>query len=161
MQGEHNGNQLTREIRSQGYHGCDTLAREVTTLLRKLYPDVASLPRTPASSQPTAPPPPLIVKSSPCQIRWLLVKQHEKLDETEQAALARLLEGSEEMCLLNRLLHTFLQILRKRQAERLDAWMKEARSSGIKELHSFVARLERDYSAVKAGLSFQWSQGAV
>jgi hypothetical protein len=47
MQGEHNGNQLTREIRSQGYQGCDTLVREVTTRLRKTYPDVASLPRTP------------------------------------------------------------------------------------------------------------------
>jgi transposase len=161
MQGEHNGNQLTREIRSQGYQGCDTLVREVTTRLRKTYPDVASLPRTPASTQPTTPPPPLVVKSSPRQIRWLLVKQHEKLDETEQAALARLLEGSEEMRLLHRLLHTFLQMLRERRAQHLDTWMKEARASGIKELLSFVAGIERDYAAVKAGLTLRWSQGAV
>jgi transposase len=33
--GEHNGNQLTREIRTQGYQGCDTLAREAITHLRR------------------------------------------------------------------------------------------------------------------------------
>ena len=52
-------------------------------------------------------------------------------------------------------------MLRERHAERLDAWMKEARSSGIKELQSFVDGIERDYEAVKAGLSFHWSQGPV
>ena len=35
MQGEHNGNQLTREIRSQGYRGGDTLVRAFVTSLRK------------------------------------------------------------------------------------------------------------------------------
>jgi transposase len=135
--------------------------REVTTRLRKTYPDVASLPRTPASTQPTAPPPPLVSKSSPSQLRWLLVKKREELNETQQRELARLLEGSEAVHMLHRLQHAFLQMLRQRQAERLDAWMKEARSSGIKELQSFVAGIERDYQAVKACLSFQWSQGAV
>jgi transposase len=161
LQGEHNGNQLTREIRSQGYLGCDTLVREVTTRLRKTYPDVTSLPRTPASSQPTAPLPPLVSKSSPRQLRWLLVKKREELDDTERAELARLLEGSEEVRLIHQLLQAFLQMLRERQAERLDAWMKEARSSGIKELQSFVAGRERDYAAVKAGLRLHWSQGPV
>jgi transposase len=161
LQGEHNGNQLTREIRSQGYRGCDTLARDYTTYLRKTYPDVSSLPRTPASAQPTPPPPPLVSKSSPRQMRWLLIKKREDLDEEEQAELTRLLEGSEEVRLVHRLLQAFLQMLRERQAQRLDAWMKEARSSGIKELQSFVAGIERDYQAVKAGLSFHWSQGPV
>jgi transposase len=161
MQGEHNGNQLTREIRSQGYKGCDTLVREVTTRLRKAYPNVASFPRAPASSQQTSPPPPLVSKSSPRQMRCLLVKKCEELDETEQAALARLLDGSEDLRLIHSLLHSFLQMLRERHAERLDAWMKEVRSSGIKELQSFVTGIERDYEAVKAGLSFHWSQGPV
>jgi transposase len=159
--GEHDGNQLTREIRSQGYKGCDTLVRDYTTHLRKTYPDIAALPRAPASAQPTPPPPPLVSKSSPRQMRWLLIKKREELGEEEQAELTRLLEGSEEVRLVHRLLHAFLQMLRERQAQRLDAWMKEARSSGIKELQSFVAGIERDYEAVKAGLSFHWSQGPV
>jgi transposase len=63
--------------------------------------------------------------------------------------------------LIYRLLQAFLHMIRERQAEHLDAWMNEARSSGIKELHSFVAGLERDYDAVKAGLTLKWSQGPV
>ena len=161
MQGEHNGNQLTREIRSQGYQGCDTLAREVITQLRKTYPDVAPMPRTHPTSQPAPPPPPLAPKSSPRQIRWLLAKRREELSEEKQAELAHLLAGSEEVRLIYRLLQAFLRMIRERQAEHLDAWMNEARSSGIKELLSFVAGIERDYEAVKAGLTLKWSQGPV
>jgi hypothetical protein len=36
MQGEHNGNQLTREIRSQGYRGCDTLVCKAPCLTGNL-----------------------------------------------------------------------------------------------------------------------------
>ncbi len=35
------------------------------------------------------------------------------------------------------------------------------RESGIKELNSFVVGVERDYDAVRAGLTFHWSQGPV
>jgi transposase len=162
MQGEHNGNQLTREIRAQGYQGCDTLVRAFTTQLRKTYPDVAAVPRKHPTSEPSPPLPALSPKPcSPRELRWLLAKKPEKLDQEEQAALFRLLEGSEEVCVVYRLLQSFLQMIRARQAEGLNAWMKEARSSRIKELQSFVAGIERDYDAVKAGLSLHWSQGPV
>jgi transposase len=52
-------------------------------------------------------------------------------------------------------------MIRQKQAEHLDTWMKEARSSGMKELLSFVAGIERDYEAVKAGLSLHWSHDHV
>jgi transposase len=91
----------------------------------------------------------------------LLAKKREALGEEEQAELARLLKGSEEVCLLYRLLQAFLHMIRERHAEHLDAWMKEARSSEIKELLSFVAGIERDYEAVKAGLTLEWSHDHV
>ncbi len=37
--------------------------------------------------------------------------------------------------------------------------MEQATSSGIGELKSFVAGIERDYDAVKAALRLPWSQG--
>jgi transposase len=107
MAGEHTGTHLTREIRSQGYQGCDTLVREVTTYLRKTYPDVVALPRQHPTSQPGLPLPHLAPTSSPRQIHWLLAKKREALGEEEQEELTRLLEGSEEVCLLYRLLQAF------------------------------------------------------
>ncbi len=59
------------------------------------------------------------------------------------------------------LLQSFLHMLRQRQPESLNGWMKEARESGIKELGSFVIGVERDYDAVRAGLTYPWSQGPV
>lgn len=37
--------------------------------------------------------------------------------------------------------------------------MEMARASGIPELKSFVAGIERDYEAVEAALRLPWSQG--
>jgi len=48
-----------------------------------------------------------------------------------------------------------------RQPERLNGWLAEARMCGIKELGSFVAGVERDYDAVRTGLTYHWSQGPV
>ena len=55
----------------------------------------------------------------------------------------------------------FAEMLRERQPERLNGWMKQAREIGIKERGIFVAGVERDYDAVRAGLTFPWNQGPV
>ena len=53
----------------------------------------------------------------------------------------------------------FCQMLRTRQGEHLDDWIKRAKESGIPELRSFAKGLLKDYDAVKAGLTLEWSQG--
>jgi transposase len=52
-------------------------------------------------------------------------------------------------------------MLRERQGERLDAWLKQVEEQGVAELQSFTQSLQRDYDAVKAGLTLVWSQGPV
>jgi hypothetical protein len=53
----------------------------------------------------------------------------------------------------------FCQMLRSRQGARLDDWIQQAKESGIAELRSFAKSLLKDYDAVKAGLTLEWSQG--
>ncbi len=48
-------------------------------------------------------------------------------------------------------------MLRERQGEQLDAWLKLVKEQGVAELQSFAQGLERDYEAV----TLQWSQGPV
>ena len=50
-------------------------------------------------------------------------------------------------------------MVRERKYQKLRAWMEQAMSSGIPELKSFVAGIERDYDAVHAALRLPWSQG--
>ncbi len=52
-------------------------------------------------------------------------------------------------------------MVRDRQSEKLNQWIADAKNSSIAQLKQFARGLERDYEAVKAGLSLQWSNGQV
>jgi transposase len=47
----------------------------------------------------------------------------------------------------------------ERQGERFDAWLHAVEPQGIAELKNFAQGLKRDYDAVKAGLTLEWSNG--
>ncbi len=59
------------------------------------------------------------------------------------------------------LVQQFTQMLRTRTGEQLDAWLEKVRTSQIRELQGFVAGVERDKKAVKAGLTLPASNGMV
>jgi transposase len=92
-------------------------------------------------------------------LRWLLTRERKDLDQEEQAQLDQLLTVSPEVRTVHALLHMFLLLVRERKHQRLRLWMEEASKSGVAELKSFVAGIERDYDAVKAALRLPWSQG--
>ena len=126
-QGCRNGQRLLREIREQGYDGSETLLRALVTHLRKQLPVKTTCGRQASTTIRSIP-------KTPREIRWLLTKHREDLDQEELAALDRLLHSSEEVSTLRTLLHTFLNMVRQRKAEQLRSWMQEATSSGIPEL---------------------------
>jgi transposase len=53
----------------------------------------------------------------------------------------------------------FLLMLRRREGERLPAWLDAAEASGINELARFAGRLRADRDAVQAGLTLRHSNG--
>jgi transposase len=140
---------LFQEIQAQGYQGCKTMVRAYLGQWRKQSPQ-------PGQAQPHKPPPLLV---SPREMRWLLARQPEDLDQEEQERLQRLLQTSAAVQAVYHLLQTFLTMVRQRQHEHLRPWMAEAVSSGVKEMKSFVAGIERDFEAVEAALRLPWSQG--
>ncbi|MHB8597172.1 MAG: ISL3 family transposase [Ktedonobacteraceae bacterium] len=149
-----NAYQLFEELQEKGYRGGETSVRSFVTRLRKGLSGIARPPKHAKNGTVGS-------AVSPREFRWLLAKREEELTPEEQHDLKRLLENSEEVKELHCLLQSFLQMLRLRRPERLNGWMKEARASGIKELGSFVAGIERDYDAVRAGLTFPWSHDYV
>ena len=137
---------LWREIEAQGYRSSATTVRDFVARLRK-----HSLPPAPARQHAMA--------ASPRQLRWLLTRDQEDLRKEEREDLQRLLNTSAQIQQVHVLLQAFLQMVRQRQPDRLRPWMQEATRSGIPELKSFVAGLERDDDAVKEALRLTWSQG--
>ena len=50
-------------------------------------------------------------------------------------------------------------MLRRREGERLPAWLEAAEASGIDELARFAGKLRQDRDAVQAGLTLRYSNG--
>lgn len=98
---------------------------------------------------------------SPRELRWLLTHKREKLDPPDQARLDQLLTVWGEVQTVHTLLQSFLEMVRTRTGKQLRSWMEAATSSEIAEMKSFVTGIERDYDAVRAGLTLPWSQGPV
>jgi transposase len=151
MQGCHNGAQLFREIQEKGFQGKTSNVKAYITHIRTSTKDGQAPQKRRQRAEAL----------SPREIRWLLTHKREKLVQEDQAKLDRLLQVSTEVKTVYALAQSFLKMVRERTGEQLRTWMKEANESGIPELKSFVAGIERDYDAVKAGLTLIWSQGCV
>jgi transposase len=54
-----------------------------------------------------------------------------------------------------------LQIVRRRQVDRLEEWMEACQRSGLPDLRNFAAGLKQDEAAVRAALTLPWSNGQV
>jgi transposase len=52
-------------------------------------------------------------------------------------------------------------MLAQRRDKDLDAWLIQAKHSGLAELKSFAQGIHRDYAAVRAAFSSRWSNGQV
>jgi len=150
-QGCRNAAQLFREIRAQGFSGSLSMTKAYVRYLQASTKD-GKAPRTRTQRAEAI---------SPRQLRWLLTHKREKLDQEEQTRLDQLLQVSTDVQTIYTCLQSFLAMVRSRTGEQLRSWMETASASNIAELKSFVAGIERDYDAVKAGLTLPWSQGPV
>jgi transposase len=148
-QGERNAAQLYREICQRGYRGAATMVRAYIGHLRTTTAD-GSAPRSRKERAKAL---------SPRALRWLLTHKREDLEQEEQTRLAQLLNLSPEVQAIYDLLQAFLSMVRERKHQKLRPWMGQAERSGLPELKSFVAGIERDYDAVHAALRLPWSQG--
>lgn len=146
--------QLFEELQEKGFQGGISIVKDFVTRLRRGLPGLKQ------------PPKPIKMRQAPStlsarELRWLLAKREDHLTPEEKQSLAKLLESSQEVRQISRFLHSFLRMVRELKPDLLNGWMKEVRESHIKELVSFVNGIERDYDAVRAGLTYSWSQSPV
>jgi transposase len=158
-EGIRNGQQLWREVVSQGYrYSRRSVERFVGQLRRETgqpfkFRQAAPAPLYEANEQ--------LRNSSLTALqaaRLFLTKEEERRPK-EVASLARLRQADPAIEQTYHVTAAFCQMLRTRQGEPLDDWIKRAKESGIPELRSFAKGLLKDYDAVKAGLTLSWSQG--
>lgn len=161
-EGCRNGLELLREIHAQGFSGSrKQLARWVQQ--RRECP-AASTPTKYRATQTHLPAAVHERSSSPRrasarQLAWLLVRRPDQLDEAERAALRQMQDTCADVAPAYALAQRFGEMIRGRRADCFDAWVAEASSSGIADLKTFAAGLRRDEKAVRAALTYEWSNG--
>jgi transposase len=91
---------------------------------------------------------------------WMLLRP-EKLKDEEQKMVELLCRLSPEIAYAQELALNFLSIVRERGIDELREWLIKAARSGLAEFRRFARGLTIDLNAVKAALSYEWSQGQV
>lgn len=98
---------------------------------------------------------------TPRQTAWLLLRDPEKLSETDAAyrqALLRLAPSLEEFSHLGR---AFLQMIKQRESDTFASWLVQAKACPVEEMHRFALGLENESAAMLAALTEPWSTGPV
>lgn len=153
--------QMYGEIKEQGYPGSSTAVGRFVGPLREKYGKARSFKSvepeaaTMVSSEE-------VKKKRPPTARqvalWMAFKKEQRLD-WQQDYLERLCQEDAQIAQTYELIQEFTTMLREREGERLDEWLDRVEKQGIPELQSFAAGLKKDYDAVKAGLTLEWSNG--
>jgi transposase len=136
---------LYNEVHDLGYRGSKRSVRRFVEGWRKT----------------DAPPRVRRVLPGPQNLCWLLLRRRSELDDAERALLTELCRSSVELGAARRLAQRFMVLVRERRGNQLKAWVAEVQNTGPPELRGFSRNLGRDWAAVHAGLTVQWSSGPV
>lgn len=145
-QGCTNAARLTTELRDRGYRGS-------TRTVRRLLQTWRDGTITPTAVTAVAPKPREVTG-------WIIRPAGERTDD-EHSGLTRILQRCESLRTVDRLVSDFAGMPRQLQGQHLDAWIAQAKHSGIAHLASFATGLIKDYDAVRNGLTLPYSSGAV
>jgi transposase len=156
QEGCRNSRKLYQEIRERGY------AHDISNLGRLL----AELRRAEAGRATGRPPPGAVHPDTPTvptarQAAALFLRRKEKLTTEQQEYLYRLQAQDEVVADAYRLTQQFAKMVRELGGARLEEWLEEAKSCRVLAVRRFANGLEKDFSAVHAGLTENWSNGPV
>jgi transposase len=156
--GEQTGSHLFGEIKERGYTGSESLLR------RWLGEWRAELPPTPrkgpARKPRLAPQDAKKRRLSSRGASFLMILSSSKLSAVQQQQVEQM-KHNEDLRTVYLLSQEFVTMLKERQVEALDSWLKRAKACHVTELSSFVNGIRRDYAAVEAAFRLPWNNGIV
>jgi len=150
---------LWLELQQLGFSGC----------YKSVWNFVRDWP-LPTGAQPSASQPPAgarktslprVSKRSPWQVTRLLLRPQEDLSETDASYREAVCRLSPKLALASTLSYRFVQMVRERKCKELATWLHEAKTCSLEEFRRFARGLEKEYDALSAALSEQWSNGQV
>jgi transposase len=164
-----NGTQILAEVKKLGYTGSDALFRLFLSSVRKCHQAAGTASRLSldaTGSKVSAPLDPTCKpcikrRLSPARASWLYISQVDKLDEKQKQQIELIRVGHPDLDRAYQLTQMFICMLAEHRDTDLDGWLAQAEHSGIRELKSFAHGIQRDYDAVRASFTSEWSNGPV
>ncbi len=164
-----NGSQLYAEVKELGYPGSEALFRFFISSVRKQHQATGTSAQLELSADgakvsgpvDAAPKPCIQRRLSPARASWLYVSQAVKLDEKQRKLVAQIRAAHGDLDLAYDLTQAFVSMLAEHRDTDLERWLAQAKQSGIRELKSFANGIRRDYAAVRAAFTSEWSNGPV
>jgi len=153
---------LWRELRTQGFTGTESFVRQQVRRWRVTPGQPGKPARTNRGSghgRGAMPPPIRVV--SPRQAVWLFLRDDADLTEGQRAYRAELLDCCPDVATALPLVAAFRQMVRTHDEQALTDWLTAAERSDLREFRDFAAGLRRDYGAVEAAVTSEWSSGQV
>ena len=98
---------------------------------------------------------------SPTRASWLCVCQLDELDEKQRQHVEQIRVAHRDLDTAYQLSQAFVSMLAEHRDQDLDGWLGQAKQSGIRELKSFAQGIRRDYTAVCAAFTSEWSNDYV
>lgn len=160
-EGYRSAQQMYREIAEQGYSGSNTAVGRFLAPLRATKGKARSFKSVEPERATRVQPEEVKKKRPPTALQvahWMTFKEDQRLD-WQQAYLTHLCEADPHIAQTSELIQEFTTMLREREGERFDTWLDRVEKQGVSELQSFANGLKKDYDAVKAGLTLEWSNG--
>ena len=81
------------------------------------------------------------------------------LTPSQVLKVGALRQASPSFTIMRRLAMRFRGFLRSGKAAKLDAWLRDARASGVGAMQRFARMLSRDLEAVRNAITETWSNG--
>ncbi len=164
-----NGSQLYAEVKELGYTGSESLFRFFISSVRKHHQATGTSAQLELSADGAKVNGPVDPASKPCIKRrlsparasWLYVSQAVKLDEKQRQQVTQIRTAHGDLDIAYDLTQAFVSMLAEHRDTDLDRWLAQAEHSGIRELKSFACGIRRDYAAVRATFTSEWSNGPV
>lgn len=139
--------------------GCTSVTRLHRELLAESAPVTYGMVRARiaalrASPSPAAPPPPTVR-----QVTGWLTRHPTSLSEGDRTALKTVLAHCPELDTAAEYIRSFGEILTDRLGAMLPRWIDAVEASQLPGLTGFAHHVRRDFDAVTAGLTLEWSSG--
>ena len=153
--GAHSGSRLFAEIKERGYTGSESLLRHV---LGEWRTELPPKPRKGPARKLRLAPKPRKRRLSSRGASFLMILPPSKRTQAQQHQVEQM-TLNEDLRTVYLLSQEFVTMLKDRQAEALDSWLTRAKACRVTELTSFANGIRRDYAAVRAAFSSEWSNG--